>query len=560
MRWLKLLPLALVPALAPGRVGAAAGAPAGEVMPLDQASSAAKETGVPPDAVMEAAGATIGRIEIEAKDIFDPDKPGENARIFRWANAIHPNTRTSTIRNLLLFKTGTPYSRRILDETARLLREQRYLYDAHIEPIRYENNVVDVRVTTRDVWTLKLGIGVGRSGGTNTTHIGIEDSNFAGFGKEVLIQRKTSVDRTVFRYRYRDPGIGRSHVQLLLEYQDNSDGRVQAIDAGVPFYCLDCRWSAQTSLRKGLKETTLWDRGEVTDRFTQEGRGLDIDYGWSRGLVRGRALRFRVGYSFDEERFAPEVGAPPPTVLPENRRLAYPWFGIESADDAYVTTHDMDKLHRTEDINLGRTWYVQLGWMAPAFGADRTGLAALASAHQGLRVGPGQLVFLDGSFEGRFTTAGPQNVIGSGSVRYFKRWEEWAAFSVLLQGTMARALDADRQILIGGDSGLRGYPLRYLSGDRSVLLTVEQRFYGRPEVLHLLRFGGAVFADVGGAWYHDTPEPLENAILRDVGFGLRIGSTRSSAGSMLHLDLAFPLDATGGIKRVQFLVSTHDTF
>jgi hypothetical protein len=32
--------------------------------------------------------------------------------------------------------------------------------------------------------------------------------------------------------------------------------------------------------------------------------------------------------------------------------------------------------------------------------------------------------------------------------------------------TLGHDLDADRQVLIGGDSGLRGYPLRYQAGQR----------------------------------------------------------------------------------------------
>ena len=39
------------------------------------------------------------------------------------------------------------------------------------------------------------------------------------------------------------------------------------------------------------------------------------------------------------------------------------------------------------------------------------------------------------------------------------------------------ALDPDQQLLIGGDTGLRGYPLGYESGTSRGLLTVEQRFY-----------------------------------------------------------------------------------
>ncbi len=518
------------------------------------------DPGLPPDAVLEEAGATIGEIVIDAKDIFDPGAPGENQRIFRWANALHPNTKTRTIRNLLLFEKGSPYSRRILDESARVLRQQRYLYDADVRPIHYENNTVDVLVVTHDVWTLKFGIGIGRSGGTNTTKFGLEDSNFAGFGKEVLFRHERSVDRTIYRYRYHDPAMGRTHLQLEAEYQHNSDGNVKAFSFGLPFYCFDCRFAVESSLREGLKIQSLWDHGQVIDEFNQSGRGGDLSYGWSRGFHRGKALRFRFGYSYDEELFSPVAGQPPPRFVPPNRTLGYPWFEVESVDDAFVATHDMDQIYRTEDVNLGHVARARFGWMAPAFGSDRTGLFVDSAVHVGFRRGASQVVILDGALNGRFTTTGAEDVLGSGSFRYFKRFKEWTAFSLLVEAQMARNLDGEQQILIGGDTGLRGYPLRFESGDRAFLVTLEQRFYGDKEIVHLFRLGGAIFFDMGAAWFHDTPEPIETRLLRDVGLGLRVGSTRSAEGSMLHMDVAFPLDSDGTIKRVQFLVSTQAIF
>jgi len=41
---------------------------------------------------------------------------------------------------------------------------------------------------------------------------------------------------------------------------------------------------------------------------------------------------------------------------------------------------------------------------------------------------------------------------------------------------------------------------------------------------------------------------------------LRIGNTRSGLGNVLHIDLAFPVSDIAGIKRVQFLVQTMQSF
>ena len=125
----------------------------------------------------------------------------------------------------------------------------------------------------------------------------------------------------------------------------------------------------------------------------------------------------------------------------------------------------------------------------------------------------------------------------------------------------AGELDGERQLLLGGDSGLRGYPLRYQEGDRRWLLTLEQRFYTPWYILRLVRVGAAVFFDAGEAWYAGPRGAgTERGLLRDLGFGLRLGSTRSSGSSMLHIDLAFPLAGDASIDSVQFLVTAEDRF
>jgi hypothetical protein len=47
---------------------------------------------------------------------------------------------------------------------------------------------------------------------------------------------------------------------------------------------------------------------------------------------------------------------------------------------------------------------------------------------------------------------------------------------------------------------------------------------------------------------------------KDVGFGLRLGNSRSALGNVLHVDVAFPLDRGQDVKGVQFLVSTQRSF
>ena len=115
-------------------------------------------------------------------------------------------------------------------------------------------------------------------------------------------------------------------------------------------------------------------------------------------------------------------------------------------------------------------------------------------------------------------------------------------FFALVAGTMTEALDAENQLLLGGDNGLRGYPLRYQAGTSRALLTLEQRYYTGWYPFHLFHVGAAAFFDMGRTWGTDVTGADSLGLLKDVGIGLRFGSSRSSFGNVIHVDLAFPLD------------------
>ena len=140
--------------------------PAAESLPPN-----APEERLPSDQELVARGAVIGEVVIRNENIFDIADPRENNWLFRLANTLHAKTRPWLIRNQLLFRTGDTYDRRVLDESERILRSNRYFYDARIRPIAFHEGRVDVEVLTRDVWTLRPGISFGRQGGANTTKI-----------------------------------------------------------------------------------------------------------------------------------------------------------------------------------------------------------------------------------------------------------------------------------------------------------------------------------------------------------------------------------------------------
>ena len=170
-------------------------------------------------------------------------------------------------------------------------------------------------------------------------------------------------------------------------------------------------------------------------------------------------------------------------------------------------------------------------------------------------------MFADTGLTTRIESGSAVDSLLSASLRYYHPTGPHGVFYAGFYGAAGHALDGDHELTLGGDTGLRGYPLRYQAGSATALLTVEERFYTKYSLFRLLDVGAAVFVDVGQAFGETPLGPSENlGLLKDVGFGLRLGSTRSALGNVLHLDIAFPLDGDPSIDNVQFLVQTKRSF
>jgi hypothetical protein len=526
--------------------------PAGQVADLPSAEE------------LERRGAIVGRINVAVDDIFNEDDPLENRFLYRLANNLHLDTRDTTVRAQLLLRPGEPYSAQRAEETARILREKRYLYDAVIEPTSYDaaTNTVDVTVRVRDVWSLSPGVGVGRSGGTNKTRARIVDENFLGRGQYLAVGYSSSVDRSGLSFDFRDQNLFRSWWGVDAGYNANSDGSVANISVGKPFVSLDSRWGAGISAISQDQITPMYDLGEKTNEFRQKNDYFAVDGGWSRGLDGGWATRWLAGYRFDRSNFenADSDAELETVLLPEDRTLSYPWVGVELIQDRFETTRNQDQIGRTEDVFLGKALRLELGWTAGAFGGDRSAGIFSLGGRLGDYVGRRGLMFVESSWNGRLESGSVTDALLSSEARYYLRFNDKNVFTASVGGQHGFDLDLDHQLLLGGDTGLRGYPLRYQNGDTRALISVEERYFTDWFPFRLVRVGAAVFADVGRTWGTAPLASEPQGWLTDVGIGLRLGNARSGLGNVLHMDLAFPIGASSDISSMQVLLEAHKTF
>jgi hemolysin activation/secretion protein len=346
-----------------------------------------------------------------------------------------------------------------------------------------------------------------------------------------------------------------------LAYSDSSDGSNRTLQVAHPFYSLDAPWSAQITAVKFDRTVSRYNLGKIVDQFNDNQASYELSGGVSSGLVDGWTKRFTFGMRYDRNEFLPTpVTSQPAKELPPDRTLSYPFVGFDILQDKYKKIGDENQIGRTEDLYFGTEISGEVGLSNTAFGADRNAVMLILKALRGIELTERQQLFVLGDISSRFEDGRAQNLIADAGAKYYWRWRQnWLLYAGL-SGTVTNALDPDLQLLLGGDNGLRGFPLRYESGTSRALFTVEQRFFTDWYPFRLVRIGAAVFADVGRTWGSGVVGNSDPGLLRDVGFGLRLGNTRSGLGNVLHIDFAFPLNNIAGIQKFQFLVQTTQTF
>lgn len=138
-------------------------------------------------------GRTIGEIAIDRRQVFDAD----GNWLERTGNKLHVLTRERVIRRDLLFRTGDRLDPQLIVRNKQLLRSRSYIADVDIavEPDSLDTTRVNLRITTRDSWTISADGALHSEG---RTMVGLSDANIFGWGNSLKLM--TNFSREDFSY------------------------------------------------------------------------------------------------------------------------------------------------------------------------------------------------------------------------------------------------------------------------------------------------------------------------------------------------------------------------
>jgi hypothetical protein len=276
---------------------------------------------------------------------------------------------------------------------------------------------------------------------------------------------ESEIDRDQATLGYGDGNLFGSRVSMRALLANASDGDRHELFVERPFFALDTRWSLGGSVHDEQRVDTMYDLGEEIDEFGHDLDSFTLQGGWSRGLIGDHAQRWLFGITSEEHTFRVTPDVPQPLLLPPNRKLVYPWIGWQWIEDDYREMSELNDMGRTEDIALGLNLNASVGFAKRRFDSDRDATLLRVSAAKGWEPGgAGRLFLLETGASTRQEDAGNRDSQLYFAGHYYRRNLEKHLLTVTLSSLLTDDLDPEKQVLLGGDNGLRGYPIRYQAG------------------------------------------------------------------------------------------------
>ncbi|WP_371195916.1 outer membrane protein assembly factor [Glaciecola sp. SC05] len=503
----------------------------------------------------------IDSITINTQPIFDEDAP-DAITLHKWANALHVITKPFVIAERLPFDEGDEVTPADIVEAEALLRRERYIANADIRAeFNCASSRVNLHATTYDNWSFIPSLSFSRSGGENSTIVGVREDNLLGLGIRSTFRYRQDEQRSGYQFAMRSafPWVRHSNVSLALA--DNDDGELYSFAFDKPFYHLGSTYSILAFVQSNNRIEDIFQNGDTRNSLSVDELNLRAAYGiqinanneQTQRLIMGvdrERIEFAAGLDsvtqqgefFDRLAIISALGLNENSLafVPQSRDFIYPWIGYEFVQRDIHVMQDIYFIRQPEDINLGWEFYVQVG---VELNSDAAGIGT----HTQFRLRKGAflgeaLLLASVDLQSILNTDIKNFARIDGQLEYFYRASPLLGYYARLSGTASENQFRDRPIVIDDDNGVRGYPLQYQHGDNRFSASLETRFYTGYNFYQLFELGFAAFADVGRASGGEFSSLNEDGdILASAGFGARLYSNKASNPGVVHLDIAMPL-------------------
>jgi outer membrane protein assembly factor BamA len=476
----------------------------------------------------------LDTIIIERHNVFDEDNPQELTWIGRVTNSLHMKTKESIIRSELLFHSGEPLNMQLVEESERNLRAMGIVGDVHIRIDTMAGGKTCATVETHDKWTLSLFTSYKQDGGHRIISAGVDESNFLGYAQGFTIHltyKSEYADPYGLELRYYHRNFITDHVSLQVQLKNSDDYHLQTISLERTFFSDEVEWAGGIYADHGSKKRRQYQNGT---EIASENISQQTASGWAAASL-GNQFKIRPGLGFVHTN-----ASSPDSFMQSTDHVDMALFSTQCVYRTWIKEYFLDNFGRIEDVPIGYTSSVCFGTNLnrehPSNAAYYSGIQARAAW------AVPDLFYFSPEF-----LAKKYFLINGGSVSTVQ-WN-LNAYSgsfgrnrlfIHGQSIIGSHWSTGMQVLLGSTTGLRGYPANQITGQRSLLVNIEDRFNLNME-WWIFRIGGVAFFDSGTAWQQGQSFS-DQRMHSSVGFGLRIENTKQQGSGILRIEAAYSLD------------------
>ena len=505
------------------------------------------------------------KVIFKPQTIFDESEEGITF-LHRWANAIHIDTKIATLENEASFfvnkciKTFADMA-----ELERHLRSRKYLRDAEVTS---DENLKNITVTTWDNWSLMPTVSFGRKGGINTYSFGIKERNLLGLGIDTEIEAYKNTQRSGYKLKATVPLFQKQNTEVKLRFADNDDGQQTSLFLHKMFASFHTKTAYNIGFNEESRNDTLFQNGQNQSIYAHDISYLEASYAWLNFNSDSRLLRYRVGITQDKDTFSAlssqdssDLTSPPLTnIRPTDRDLLYPWFAFEYIEKDFRELTNVHLITQIEDFNHGWQLNSRLG-----IGNGNKENAAWTvwkmRVKKGFNLYNNALLLLDFALANDIYQHRDSRLWVKLTAEYFYQLNKSWGFYLSNANVTSKNQYLDQPVTMGGNTGLRGFPLQYQHGQSSIKVTSEIRYYPQVNLFKLFDIAGVAFVDAGRTYGESTVKNIEHGWLGSAGLGLRLHSPHSGGNHpIIHIDFAFPQSDNPDINSFEIRVQAKKSF
>ena len=531
--------------------------------------------------------AVIRTVTLDRRDAFDGSVAHSDLerKLFAFGNRIHIESRESTLRRRLLFREGGEATPDLLAETERVLRSEEFLSDAIITVLPLDSGRCDVTVATFDQWTTVVGGGlVVQNLKTSDVFLGrwdkiledewfwwlgISETNLLGTGTRVSAALKHDPIRDTRSLAFTNNNLTSQRLQVLAHIAWLSDGDSLVLKVNRPLLSRTDRYAYGATLTsQENSEFYYFDANrrdelpdEVAEAVTEKPpqtlrvfeRVATQEIALTALASFGSQLKFNIGPTFtfrdhyhrgglgeSDSLAKPYIPIPASAMAPEARTDALAGVAVSLYEYAYQTARNFRNLKWSESVETGWRLTAKAAMNQEWVGAGDGDFHLTQEAQYTgfwwdmayLNTGAAWQTFL--SPEGDFTD-GQTDLWGEAALLEHRLTATWLTAS----WTHLFAFPQSRQLTLGVLNGLTGYPSYFYAGQARFLATAEQRLFPDWEWLTMVP-AFAAFVNAGNTF--PSYEDFDAGDLHwSLGFGLRLGRSKSTQKMVQHINLTFPL-------------------